>query len=158
MSLSQNKNIKYIIGEEELLDSIQCLWEELNQHHEEKSLYFKEVYSINIFENRKKGLLEKSQGGKLRVHLAKDISMNKIIGYCVSSITDDGIGEVDSIFVQKEYRKLNVGDCLMSSALSWMKENKVKSKIIGVVSGNEEALGFYKKYNFYPSTIILKEK
>ena len=52
----------------------------------------------------------------------------------------------------------NTGETLMSDALAWMDKQKVKSKIIRVVYGNEYALNFYKKFNFFPSSIKLIQK
>jgi len=45
----------------------------------------------------------------------------------------------------------------MKTALAWMDDRAATNKIIGVVEGNEEAFGFYKKYGFYPRAHILQQ-
>lgn len=79
------------------------------------------------------------------------------VGYCISSINKGLEGEIDSIFVAYEYRKLDLGDKLMRNALEWLDKNKVKTRTIGVIDGNEEVLRFYKKYGFYKRIMILEE-
>jgi len=37
------ENIRYILGDENLLDDIKELWEALNEHHKEKPLHFKGI-------------------------------------------------------------------------------------------------------------------
>ncbi|VYU12317.1 Uncharacterised protein [Clostridium tertium] len=45
----------------------------------------------------------------------------------------------------------------MQRAIEWLDDNKVKSKILGVVEGNENVLEFYKRHGFYKRTIVLEK-
>ncbi|MPN24807.1 hypothetical protein SDC9_172209 [bioreactor metagenome] len=45
----------------------------------------------------------------------------------------------------------------MTSALQWLADNKVKTKIIGVAEGNEKVLEFYERHGFYKRRIILEQ-
>ena len=76
---------KIEVGGQELLDSLEPLWQDLFLFHIAKSKHFKEDYRGFRLENRKKDLLKKSKKGSLRVSLSKD-EQNRIFGYCVSSI------------------------------------------------------------------------
>ncbi len=96
--------IIYIECDEKSLDSIQPLWDKLRQHHHKKSENFREHYKDFDFQERKETLLKKFAGGSLRVDLAKDISEDRVVGYCVSSIFSEMEGEVDFIYVEEEYR------------------------------------------------------
>ena len=78
------------------------------------------------------------------------------IGYCISSITTRGVGEIESLYIEAEYRKLALGDTFMKQAMSWMDAEQVRSRIIGVAEGNEDVLAFYQRYGFYPRRIILE--
>jgi hypothetical protein len=49
--------IKYITGNEMLLEDISTLWNELNMHHVAKSVYFKEYFLQLDFETRIKKIL-----------------------------------------------------------------------------------------------------
>ncbi|MGK0467383.1 GNAT family N-acetyltransferase [Clostridium sp.] len=71
------------------------------------------------------------------------------IGYCINSINKDLIAEIESLFIEKNYRKYGLGDKLMNRSLEWLNSNQVKIKIIEVAEGNENVLKFYKKYGFY---------
>ena len=106
------------------------------------------------WETRKTGLLEKAKTGALLVALAKE--KDTLIGYCVSSVNNEKQGEVESIYIEKKYRKCGIGDHFMKTALKWMDDQGVQRKIVGVAVGNEEAFGFYEKYGFYPRVTVLR--
>ncbi|WP_069649108.1 GNAT family N-acetyltransferase [Caloranaerobacter ferrireducens] len=151
------KKIEYISGNEDLLDSIGFLWEKLNKHHKNNSKHFSKKFSKFSFEVRKKGLIDKAKKGLMKIEIARDIEKNKNIGYCISTINDRNIGEIESLYIEPDYRKQGIGNKFMKNALDWMKLNKVKSICIGVSVGNEEVLSFYEKYGFLPRTIILEQ-
>lgn len=140
-------NIHYVLGKEDLLDSVKILWQELNKLHLEKSLYYKEFYANNTFEARKESLLSTARKGRLCIMLAYDADM--IVGYCIASVVDD-TGEIDSIYVSNNYRKMGIAGNLMDKALDWLKQSNAKKMVIKVSVGNEEVFGFYAKYGFYP--------
>lgn len=85
--------------------------------------------------------------------LDKDIG--NYIGYCLCSI-EDNIGDIESIFIENQYRKLKLGDKLMRSALNWFELNAVTDIEINVVYANDEALPFYERYGFHIGNYILK--
>ena len=151
------KKIEYISGNEDLLDSIGFLWKKLNKHHKNNSKHFLKKFSKFTFEARKKGLIDRAKKGLMKIEIARDVEKNKNIGYCISTINDRNIGEIESLYIEPDYRKLGIGNKFMKNALDWMKLNKVKSICIGVSVGNEEVLSFYEKYGFLPRTIILEQ-
>lgn len=150
--------IGYIFGNEDLLDMIEPLWKELNEHHKLRSPYFKEEYEIFTFEQRKSLFQEKAAEGMLRVELAEDLTNNKRVAYCISSVNKHRQGEIDSIIVMADYRGLGIGDYLTQKALVWMDEQKVRVKTVHVAAGNEAAFSFYARYGFLPRQTILKQR
>jgi diamine N-acetyltransferase len=152
-----NNTIEYIETDQSGLDSIGFLWEKLNEHHRIRSHYYAGHFTRMTFEIRKKGLLEKAQKGQLRIDIAKDKQTENVIGYCISSITEDKQGEIESIFIESDYRRQNIGDVFMKKALKWMNSFSVAKIIIEVGAGNEEVFGFYARYNFYPRVTILSQ-
>ena len=150
-------NIENRATDERDLDLIGPLWEKLNEHHRvrarssDQARHFGEMK----FDIRKKRLLEKARQGALHLELALDGNTRKVIGYCVSTVTGDKRGEIESILVEDSYRRQGVGDNLMKKSLAWMNNLSVDNKIIEVAVGNEEVLGFYARYGFYPRTLIL---
>lgn len=151
-------DISYIEVSGNEIDIIKPLWEKLREHHFGLSPHFAEEYIEFTFEDRKKELLAKSGGNLLKIDIAKDEDTQWLIGYCISSISAGLVGEIDSIFLEENYRNLGIGNELMSRALSWMDSNKVKFKRIVVAMGNEELLPFYERYEFYPRHLVLEQK
>lgn len=143
-------------GSRELLDLVQPLWEKLNKHHEANAKHFVDRYRNLTFEVRKNKFIN-DKNLNVNIDLFKDNETNLYIGYCISTIDKDLVGEIDSLFVENEYRKFGLGDKMMNRALEWLNHNQVKKIIIGVAAGNESVLDFYKRYGFYRRTIILEQ-
>lgn len=150
-------NISYKELDINQIDLIKPLWEKLKLHHGHLSAHFKERYVEFTFQERKAQLLNKSENGTLRVEIVQDKNKNKFIGYCISSISNLE-GEIDSIYLDEEYRSFGIGKELMEHALKWMDENKIEKKKIIVAAGNEDLLSFYEFYDFFPRHIILEQK
>lgn len=147
---------EFVTGSVELLDYVQPLWEKLNKHHESKSIYFKDKFKNLNFDVRK-GKFVNDNNLEVKVDLIKDLETNAYIGYCISTVNKELIGEIESLFVEKEYRKYGLGDQLMNRAIEWLDNAEVKTKIIGVAEGNEDVLDFYKRYGFYKRRVILEQ-
>jgi len=67
-------------------------------------------------------------------------------------------GEIESIYVEKDYRLSGIGDGLMSRALAWLDDVTVKQTVLGVAEGNEGVFAFYRRHDFYPRVTILMHK
>lgn len=150
-------NIHYFETDASGIDQIRPLWEQLVLHHKARSTNFKDFYDNFTFEKRKADLLNKSRDGLLRVDIAEDRDTSRNIGYCISTIKENE-GEIDSIFVEQDYRSEGIGNAFMERALGWMDDHGVEVKRVAVAAGNEGAFGFYEKYGFLPRQIILEQK
>jgi [ribosomal protein S5]-alanine N-acetyltransferase len=153
-----SRNIEYVARNQEALDLIQPLWQKLTEHHEGLSRYFKDHYARFTFTLRKEQLLKKSREGALRVDLARDTSSGTFIGYCVTSLNREKQGEIESIYVEKDYRGCGVGAKLMNRALSWLEAEGAIKIILDVADGNESVFGFYRRFGFYPRLTVLERK
>jgi len=151
------ETVEYIQGGSELMDSIAPLWEHLNRLHADLSLHFSNTYPARRFSSRKRELLKKSEQGRLRVDLAR-LPSGDLIGYCVTTVSRENVGEIDSIFVLDDYRGLGIGEALMRKALAWLDAARVEQKIVVAVSGNERVFPFYAKFGFYPRATTLLQK
>lgn len=136
------------------IEIIKPLWEKLNAIHLDKSIFFKSKYEKFTFEKRIESF-NKETGKVIKIAVLFDSEKEKYIGYCISSI-EEKQGEIESIFIEKEYRKFGLGDKLMSNALMWFHENSIKDIQIGVVYANDDVLPFYQKYGFNISSYVLK--
>lgn len=139
------------------IDSVRPMWEKLNAHHADLSPRFGSTLRVRTFDARKRSLLTKGRAGGLRVDLVLAASDETGIAYCISTLCADGVGEVDSIFVEERLRGHGVGTELMRRALAWLESMRATSKIVSVMSENEEALAFYRRFGFHSRTILLQE-
>ena len=137
------------------LELIKPLWEQLNSVHIDKSIYFKNKYEQFTFGKRMEAIYEKSQKGIVKIDKHLDKDNENYIGYCLSSI-EDNLGEIESIYIESNYRKFRLGDKLMKNALNWLEANKTVNITINVVYANDEVLPFYEWYVFYIGNYILK--
>jgi len=150
------ENIFYRFGGVELLDIIQPLWEKLNQHHTEISTHFGAEFQSKTFDERKSALLEKYAAGEMRIDFAQ--SQQVVIGYLISAVDSNGVGEIESIYIEVSFRGQAIGDELMRRALVWLNEQNVHTKVIAVAVGNERAYSFYERFGFYPRVMMLKQR
>ncbi|MGA9188133.1 MAG: GNAT family N-acetyltransferase [Methanosarcina sp.] len=148
-------NVEYVEGGQESIYLIQPLWQNLRIHHINKSKRFAYIYVNKTFQDRVNELT--ADKVSMKVNLVKDEDTGQYIGYCVSTIDKEMIGEISSLYVEKEYRKRDIGNELMKRALEWLDKNKVKSKRTVVAEGNEEVIDFYNHYGFYIRKIILEQ-
>jgi ribosomal protein S18 acetylase RimI-like enzyme len=148
-------SIIYEVTDQRDVSRIEPLWLKLIEHHKEHSLYFKARYEHASFDTRKKALLTKSEAHPLHVQLA--VQKNNLVGYCVSSVTAEGEGEIDSILVAERYRGQYIGDYFIREALLWMDNLQARRKIVSVAGGNEDVFGFYRRYDFFPTAIEMAQ-
>lgn len=149
-------NFEFINGSKELLNLVQPLWEKLNKHHEINSNYFSDKFKNLKFEVRKNNLV-KDSNLEIKIDLIKDMEKGLYVGYCISTINKELMGEIESLFVEKEYRKYGLGDKLMNNAIEWLNSKGAKTKRICVAEGNENILEFYKKHGFYKRRVVLEQ-
>ena len=153
--------LKYIEGSKELLAKVEPLWKKLNSEHAQKTLYFKNDFLNNTFDERKESLIQKSKNGKLKIFIVESLIEKSAIAYCISSVIqyrDSTIGEIDSIFIQEAFRNNGIGKRLINSSLAWFKEMKATRVISDVAIGNEDVIEFYKKSDFYPRSVLIEYK
>lgn len=148
---------EFIDGNIEFIDYVKPLWEKLNDHHRANSNYFDYRFLKFKFDDRKNKFIN-DNNIDVKIDLIKDTERDLYIGYCISTINKDLVGEIDSLFIEVEYRKYGFGDQLMHRALEWLNKKQAKIKRILVAEGNENVLDFYKKYDFYKKSIVLEQK
>lgn len=149
-------NIQYSVIDKVAIDIVAPLWEKLYEYHGKITRHFGFEFPDRRWVDRKDELLHEADEGKIRIDLATDTDTGGVVGYCISSIKQDRTGEIDSIFIEADYRRCGIGDILITAALSWFKEQRVKKIVVQVMVGNEESHPFYKRHGFIPRTVIMK--
>ncbi len=135
---------------------IRPLWEELNEHHSVNARAFRDIYSRWTFEDRMADFTRIARTGFLRLDLARDPAPGRYVGYCVSSLSPGGEGEIESVSVSKAYRSRGIGTALVTKAIAWLEtKNPVRIRI-SVADGNENSFAFYRKFGFHPRLTVLE--
>lgn len=150
--------IQYRVTDVGEIALIRELWNELNAYHRERAGVFREYYNQTSFDNRKEYFEKLAANGLFRLILASDREDGLIIGYIVSSLSAEQTGEIESVFVTGRYRGMGVGSVLVTMALAWLDEHGSVRNRVSVADGNEEALDFYRKFDFYPRMTVLEQK
>ncbi len=148
--------LQYCVVGKESLDDIRSLWEDLRQHHRELPWPFAPEMDKAVFERRKQKLVSKSEGGALRIDMVK-ISNQELIAYCVSSVSQDHCGEIDSMFVLPSWRGQGIGMNLIRRAILWLDEMSSVRKQVVIAHANSHALDLYAKFGFVPRTITMQQ-
>lgn len=150
--------IDYSTGDITDIEIVRPLWYQLNDHHHAHARAHKAVYEHMTFEERKGHFERIAAVGALRVDLAHDVAADRCIGYCITSLSPDGTGEIESIYVEEHYRSAGIGTTLVQRALAWLDEGGSIKKLVSIADGNEEAFLFYRQFGFYPRRTILEQK
>ncbi len=76
----------------------------------------------------------------------------------MSSISSYNTGEIESIFIEPDYRSYHIGSDLISRALDGMDTCGVRRKRVSVGESHEEVWVVYRKFGFYFRMTILEQK
>ena len=104
---------------------------------------------------RDDGLLRKARDGKLQVQLVLLEAQEEPVGFCITSLTQERVGEVEALFVLDRYRGNQLGGQLFQNALAWMEQAGAVEQRLVVAAGNDAVFGFYEKYGFFPGYTTL---
>jgi ribosomal protein S18 acetylase RimI-like enzyme len=136
------------------IDAVRPLWEKLRAYHapllDERPPF--------LFEPRKHGILNKAASGRLRIELVSVDSSRADVAYCISTVSADRCGEIDSLFVDERHRGCGIGSELLRRALAWLEDAGATSKVVTVANGNEGALALYRRFGFHPRKILLQHR
>lgn len=147
-------NTLFIVIDRRRLPEIKPLWEKLNRAHGEDSRYFKEHFASFTFEKRCEKFSRLADDA-LRIEIVRDGEVP--VGYCIATM-DRGAGEIDSLFVEEEYRKHGLGGRLVENGLQWMQDRGCRRIMAGVAEGHEAVFPFYQRFGFYPRMTCLQWK
>ncbi len=137
------------------LGRIEPLWNSLRLMHLALSSHFKEYFAQQTFERRCRKFRSLPEE---HVHIAAaEDESGALVGYCICSVRDE-TGELDSIYVEPEYRGRGVGRNLAESGLAWLKQKGCRYIDVLVAEGNEAALPFYEKLGFCVRGTVLRLK
>lgn len=96
-------------------------------------------------EERRKRFINNKAKGTMNAWVARD-STGKIIGSTTPYIDSDGVQHLGSLYVDKEWHGMGVSGELMQRVIDWFDTSE--DIVLGVVTYNERAKAFYKKWGF----------
>ena len=138
------------------LPEIKPLWEKLNGMHGRESVYFKDFFAAFSFEKRI-SKFEETPEERIRVEVARTRD-GACAGYCIATISPGQVGEIDSLFIEENYRGMGAGGALVRRGLKWMESRRCSRIVVGVAYGHESALPYYERFGFYPRVLYLERK
>jgi diamine N-acetyltransferase len=150
-------NIEYVAMDQAGLDYIGPLWEKLREHHISRAGDLAFFFNRTTYTQRREGLLKIAAAGKMRVDLVRDVDSGRYAGYCITSLSPEMKGEIESIYVEPEYRGQGAGDRLMRRSLEYLDEQGAQRKVLAVAVGNEDVFRFYGRYGFVPRVTMLEQ-
>ncbi len=145
-------------GGREDIGKIEDLWNQLRDHHASRACTFGDQIRSRTFSERKDEILAENTHRHLLVQTARIQPSGKIVAYCISSASQGGSGEIESIYVEPSFQSRGVGTAFFRRAQSWMKEIGVVTITVRLCEGNEEALPFYQKEGFSLRQYCLEKK
>jgi len=142
------------------LAEVAPLWEKLRDYHASLSPSFASKLRSMSFEMRQQRFISLAETGSILVEIAHEQTIDKAIGYCVSSISESfkvRSGQIESIYIEPSYRGWGIGQMLVQRALEWFKQMKTERQILYVADGNEAVFEFYRKFNFHRRSTLLEQ-
>jgi len=131
--------------EKDSIDLIEPLWILLNEMHKEFDREAGQPVRTTVWPERREQLLDKS-GFKTSIELL--YKNGELAGYCYSTIDRDGIGEIDSLFIDEKLRCKGYGKLFVESALAFFECNNTTCIKIWVHPANTLAKSFYRRFSF----------
>ena len=140
---------QFQVGSIELLPYCQNLWELFIENQIQNAGEMADGIAAYLQSQRDGGLLAKANDGKLHIQLVYTSNHHEPIGFCITSLSSDRLGEVEALYVLDQYQGNNLGTKLMQNSLQWLEENSALEQKLIVAAGNEQVFSFYHKFGFY---------
>lgn len=133
--------------------SLEPLYTELAQHHNEVSAHFKGSFPAVPVEDQLRECADDLSCGKASVAVIE--WAGEVVAFCKVDIVGDR-GYLDELAVLPDYRGQGLGSRLMDWADSLFAERGVHRVELLVVVGNEGARRFYERHGFLPAVLEMR--
>jgi diamine N-acetyltransferase len=149
------KSFQFKVGSIELLPYCQNLWELFIENQTQNAGEMSDDVAAYLQSQRDGSLLAKISDGKLHIQLVYISNIQDPIGFCITSLSKDFIGEVEALYILDKYQGNNLGTKLLQTSLKWLDENNALEQKLIVATGNEQVFSFYQKFGFSPGYTTL---
>lgn len=127
------------------------MWGKLSDYHRNLIGYMSPSYSYKEIMNRHFREDLANSGVKILIAIEND----KIVGFirgelmANSKLFDGALyGYISDIYVEEDYRGLNIADELLREIICWFKDSEICTIRLNVNPQNYRAIGFYQRYGF----------
>ncbi len=142
-------SFQFKVGSVELLPYCQNLWELFIENQIQNAGEMADGIAACLQSQRDGDLLAKTDDGKLHIQLVYTSNHQDPIGFCITSLSSDRLGEVEALYVLDQYQGNHLGTKLLETSLQWLEVNNALEQKLIVAAGNEEVFSFYQKFGFY---------
>lgn len=156
-TISEKPELYFGLLSPDAIEVIRPLWEQLTRHHATLPGPFGQQIASRTFDTRVRQLREKAASGGLRIEVARQGPDSPPVAYCITSLSADGTGELDSLFVAPALRRAGLATELVRRALEWLDESGAVSRRVTVLQSNEDTLAFYRRIGFHPRNVELEQ-
>lgn len=139
--------------EESKINAVKNLWNKNRLFHQENTTCFSIDYVNLNFEDRMKNLLNRSKLSKITVVENKN---GQVIAYCMSIIDKANSGEIATLYVEEEYRRMNIGKNLLQLHIGWFQDNNAVNVGVEVLHDNLSAVNLYESVGFRKDTMKMR--
>ena len=134
------------------IDELYDLLQELVNHHNNVSKYFKGEYPSKPLCEKINEIKEKVKNGISNIDTIR--LNNEIVAFSIYYI-ENNIGTLEYLFTSEKNRNMGYGQILMNNIMTYFTEKDVKKIEVMVVYGNDGAKRFYNRYGFQIKSEIL---
>jgi ribosomal protein S18 acetylase RimI-like enzyme len=143
-------------GGMELLPRTMRLRKKLLAHHHSMSVHFKQDLEEARIANTESVLSQCAHDDGLLVVVAVPRETNTEVGYCIGLVKHDRVGDIYSIYVDEEQRRMGIAREMLKEALTWFEGKGVHDVEVQILYENETVAPMYKELGFRPWTIHYK--
>jgi diamine N-acetyltransferase len=136
------------------IGSIKGLWIKLNDIHAMNSVHFKRHFDSMSFEKRMEKILGMAESD---VNIQILAHGDRVTGYCIATKHPDGTGEIDSLYIEEDFRGRQWGETMASRSIAWLEDAGCGKIVAAVACGNERVLPFYMKLGLFPRLMYLEQ-
>ena len=154
-NIMKNNSFQFQVGSTELLPSCGNIWQLFIQNQIKNAGRMSDGISAYLQSQYDGGLVAKTSDGKVHIQLVYTQAKDNPIGFCITSLSSNRIGEVEALYILDEYQGNNLGTTLLQRSLQWMEAHNVLEQKLTVAAGNEQVFSFYQKFRFYPGYTTL---
>jgi diamine N-acetyltransferase len=155
--LSLPDNLTVVQGRSTELELIGPLWGKLTRYDAAVTPRFKDHFEKRDFNRRMQSVRDLDFGERVNLDLVRRKDSNRLGGYCLSSISPDKNGKIESFYLEPELRGRGGGSFLMKKALDWLESRQAVKKSLMTAAGNTRAIAFYSHFGFYPRSTVLQQ-